>query len=430
VGQGIFGEKTMRKAQKIFLQDVGQRLPQCQDALTVLVGRGLEREAWNTLYKFAHTVKGSGKMVELWNMAESAAEMGTALLLVKDYDVTLTAGVLQYLRERLTEIDEEMTVNSQPFTELPSMEPPAVKGQKILIVDDDRAITALVQEYLEQNGYRVTVCYDTYVAEELLQTEQPDLIVLDILFPCGDGIEFCRRIRSNPQWGIVPVIFLSVKGELQDKLAGFSTGADDYLCKPFKVEELGARIQAILNRLASSRELVLQDELTKVFNRRYLQMRLTKEIAAAKRRDVNFAVAMLDIDYFKKVNDRYGHLVGDEVLQCFTDKLMSNLRAADIICRYGGEEFVILMPDTSLENAYKIILRVQVLIGSQPLQLFKNQMEIAVTFSVGIAGFPQNGSSGEELLAAADHALYEAKVAGRNRVTLFGETASDLAPGR
>jgi two-component system cell cycle response regulator len=283
---------------------------------------------------------------------------------------------------------------------------------------------------LEQNGYRVTVCYDTYVAEELLQTEQPDLIVLDILFPCGDGIEFCRRIRSNPQWGIVPVIFLSVKGELQDKLAGFSTGADDYLCKPFKVEELGARIQAILNRLASSRELVLQDELTKVFNRRYLQMRLTKEIAAAKRRDVNFAVAMLDIDYFKKVNDRYGHLVGDEVLQCFTDKLMSNLRAADIICRYGGEEFVILMPDTSLENAYKIILRVQVLIGSQPLQLFKNQMEIAVTFSVGIAGFPQNGSSGEELLAAADHALYEAKVAGRNRVTLFGETASDLAPGR
>jgi two-component system cell cycle response regulator len=421
VGQGVFGEKTMRKAQKVFLQDVSKRLPQSQAALVMLGERGLEQDAWDTLYKFAHTLKGSGKMVELWNMAEAAAEMGTVLLLVKDYDVPLTAGVLQYLKERLVEINEDLTVHSHPLPELPPVETSVVKGQKIMIVDDDRAMTALVQEYLEQNGYQVTVCYDTYVAEELLPLEHPDLIVLDILFPCGDGIEFCRRIRSNPQWGIVPVIFLSIKGELQDKLAGFSTGADDYLCKPFKVEELGARIQAILKRLAGCRELVLQDELTKVFNRRYLQTCLTKEIAVAKRRNACFGVAMLDIDYFKKVNDHYGHLVGDEVLQCVVDKLVSNLRAADIICRYGGEEFVILMPETSLETAYKILKRLQVHIGAHPLRLLKNKLEITVTFSVGVAGFPQNGSTGEELLAAADHALYEAKFAGRNRVMFFGE---------
>jgi two-component system cell cycle response regulator len=417
LAQSVFGEQTMRKAQKIFLKEIGQRVPSSQAALALLAENGFDREAWDTLYKFAHTVKGSGRMVELWDMAESAAEMSTTLLLIKDYGVTLSTEVLGYLQERLAEIVTKLTVNVQSSVdEVGVPDSLVIGGQKVLIVDDDFAVTGLLKENLEQNGYRVTVCHDTYVAEELLSVEQPDLIVLDIMFPCGDGIEFCRRIRSNPQWAIVPVIFLSVKGELQDKLAGFSTGADDYLCKPFKVEELVVRVQAILNRLSSCRELILQDELTKVFNRRYLQMCLVKEISRSKRRGGNFSLAMLDVDHFKKINDSLGHLVGDEILQCLVDKLLQNLRDADVVCRYGGDEFVILMPETSLLKAYKILERVRQLIVAEPFVLSKNQMTLAVTFSAGVAAFPQGGVTGEELLEAADHALYLAKKAGRNTV--------------
>jgi two-component system cell cycle response regulator len=421
LAQSVFGEKTMRKAQKIFLQEIGQRLPQSQAALAVLADNHFDREAWDTLYKFAHTVKGSGKMVELWNIAESAAEMSTALLLVKDYGVRFDAGVLRYLQERLAEIDEEMAANLKPPPTPNGCNCPVPDGKNILIVDDDRAVTGLLKANLEQNGFQVTVCHDTFVAEELLAVEQPDLIVLDILFPCGDGIDFCRRIRSNPQWAIVPVIFLSVKSELQDKLAGFSTGADDYLCKPFKVEELVARVQVILNRLDSCRELVLLDELTKVFNRRYLQICLTKEISQAKRRGSSFSIAMLDVDFYKKINDNYGHLVGDETLQCLADKLRQNLRDADVICRYGGDEFVILMPETPLVKAGKILERIRQLVVAEPLELPKNQIRIKLTFSTGMATFPQGGVTSEELLKAADRALYQAKEAGRNNVKPYTE---------
>jgi two-component system cell cycle response regulator len=428
LAQSVFGEQTMRKAQQIFLKEVEQRVPQSQTALALLAKNGFDREAWDTLYKFAHTVKGSGKMVELWNMAESAAEMSTALLLIKDYGVTLSAEVQGYLQERLAEIVAELTTAYELSTVETVPDSPAIGGQRILIVDDDPAVTELLKENLEQNGYQVTVCHDTYAAEESLAVEQPDLIVLDIIFPCGDGIEFCRRIRSNPQWAIVPVIFLSVKGELHDKLAGFSTGADDYLCKPFKVEELVARVRAILNRLANCRELVLQDELTRVFNRRYLQMCLVKEISQAKRRGSSFSLAMLDVDHFKKVNDRFGHLVGDEILQCLVDKLVQNLRDADVVCRYGGDEFVILMPETSLLKACKILERVRQLIVAEPFKLSKKQMAITLTFSAGVAAFPQGGVTGEKLLKATDRALYWAKAAGRNNVKPYTEGGLRTVP--
>jgi two-component system cell cycle response regulator len=409
----FLGENIMNRARAIFLRDLEQKAGPIQTALTRLETDGADREALDTLYHFAHTLKGSGKMVELWKIAELAAEIGTTITLVKDYQVELNQGMREFLKERLAEIMRETTID---FRLGESFVCPNSGDKNIMIVDDDPAITELLRENLTHNGFKVTVCQDTAAAEGRMAVEQPDLIVLDILFPSGDGIDFCRRIRSNPQWAIVPVIFLTVKGELQDKLAGFSTGADDYLCKPFKVEELLARIQAILNRIASCQELVLQDELTKVYNRRYLQMCLAKEISQAKRREGSFSIALVDLDYFKKVNDNHGHLAGDELLQRLVDKLNFNLRAADVICRYGGDEFVILMPETAPVKAYKILERLRQLVAAKPLELSKSGLQIGLTLSVGVAGFPQDGTNVEMLLKAADYALYQAKKAGRNRV--------------
>lgn len=410
----------MSKAQKIFLREVTQRAVESQNAISLLEADGYNREAWETLYKFAHTLKGSGQMVQLWRIAESAAEMRTVLVLIKEYDVELSEGILGFLKKKMAEILEETAGYSDSQTETPSKQP-AMAGKKIMIVDDDPAVTELLEEKLKLNGFVVVICHDTYGAEQLLPVEQPDLIVLDIMFPSGDGIEFCRRIRSNSQWAIVPVIFLTVKSELQDKLAGFSTGADDYLCKPFKVEELVARIQAILNRIADCQELMLRDELTKVYNRRYLQMCLAKEIARARQMKSCFSLAIIDLDFFKDVNDRYGHLAGDEVLQYLGDQLVANLRATDVVCRYGGDEFVVVMPETKRTKAYKILERLRQSTAAKPLRLSRPPLEIPLTLSIGAVSLMQIETTGEELLKAADSALYRAKKAGRNNVRFFEE---------
>ncbi|KKM12469.1 hypothetical protein SY88_03465 [Clostridiales bacterium PH28_bin88] len=308
--------------------------------------------------------------------------------------------------------------------EVPSsgVTPPAMAGGKrILVVDDDPAITELVRERLEREGFFVAVCHDTLAAEHYLQVEHPDLIVLDVIMPGGDGIEFCRKIRSDPHQQAVPIIFFSVKGELQDKLVGFATGADDYLPKPFELEELVARIHALLTRLESFKDWAWRDELTRVYNRRYLHRRLEEEVARAQRSNGRFSLAMIDIDLFKNVNDSFGHRVGDEVLRFLVARMTETLRVADVICRYGGEEFVVILPDTPLPEGHLALERLRQAVQAEPLELPGSPMRIPFTISAGVAGFPEDGCTGEELLDAADTAMYRAKEAGRNTVLLSRE---------
>ena len=413
-----YSAETLGKAKDIFLQEVEQRLPLCREALAAFLKEGYNPRACETAYKVVHTLKGSGQMVGLRDIADPAAEMATVLLLLKDYGIGMSDGVLLFLTERMNEINDALK-SIKPKIAEPSGAA-SCGGNRILIVDDDRAVTKLVEESLKQYGYAVTVCHDLSAAEKQLQVEQPDLILLDIVFPADDGIEFCRRIRSNPQWDIVPVIFLTVKDKLQDKLAGFSTGADDYLCKPFKVAELVARIQAVLKRLNACRDLVLQDELTRVYNRRYLELSLKEGIVRAQRLRKNFSLAVVDVDYFKKINDQFGHLTGDETLQRLVDIMLDNLRAADIICRYGGDEFVIVMPDTAMSEAGLVLDRLRRIIAQEPLELPNNHVKIPLTISAGVAAFSPGTSLGD-FLKMADQALYEAKRRGRNQVALFPE---------
>ena len=408
-------QNKLEKAKAIFRQEVQQRLPECQEALSFLKSNGYDAQACETIYRFAHTLKGSGQMVGWWDIADPAAEMATALILLKNYGVEFSTGILNFLNERLEEILNEMNGSSEitssidPFTQTAST-------PKILIVDDDPTITHLVAESLEQNGFEAIVCHDLVTAEQQLRLVQPDLIVLDIILPQESGIEFCRKIRSDPQWRIVPVIFLSVKDQLQDKLAGFSTGADDYICKPFKVEELIARIRAILNRINICHDLIWRDELTHVYNRRYLQQRLKEERSLYRSSGKGFSLAMIDLDFFKEINDRYGHIVGDETLQCLVDKLIANLRTSDVICRYGGEEFVVVLPHTQIGGADNLGEQIRNELQRKKWMHHKTGKPIGmVTASFGIAQLrPEDGP--DSLLERADAKLYEAKAAGRNCV--------------
>ncbi|TCL72302.1 diguanylate cyclase (GGDEF)-like protein [Hydrogenispora ethanolica] len=415
-----FQGATMVKAREIFCNGLQEKMPECGEALAALNAGTASPQAAERVYRFVHTLKGSGRMVGMTAVADAAAAMETALLLLREYDIPWGEGLRRFLNERWAEIlaAVEQCPEESCATVASGFSKP--NGKRILVVDDDPAITTFVRDYLEKNGFAVAVCHDTKTAEESLMAELPDLIVLDMVFPNGDGIEFCRALRSSEAWGMIPVIFLTVKDRLQDKLSGFSTGADDYICKPFKVEELLARIEAVLKRACTNEELILRDELTQAYNRRYLQSFLAAEIARAQRTGEPFSLAMVDLDHFKKINDSHGHLAGDETLQALVQTFLGNLRGTDVICRYGGEEFVIVMPRTPRGDGVKIMERLRQTIAGRPLQLRRSQVEIALTFSAGVAGFPSDGISGEELLRAADQALYRAKAAGRNRVMQAG----------
>lgn len=413
---------TLNKAKEIFLQEVRDRLPEAIEALSILKNEGYIEQASEKLYRFSHTLKGSGQMVNLFDIAEPATEMTVVLLLLKEYGLILDKELLKFLDERMEEIIYQLEnykqTNKPP---IPKVQSSNIK-KRIFVVDDDPAVTSFIKNSLELKGYDVNVYHDIYQAEENLYIYTPDLIVLDIIMSTEeDGIIFCRKIRSDYNCKLVPIIFLSNKNELKDKLEGFATGADDYLCKPFEIEELAARIQALLKRLETQKSLILQDALTGVYNRRYLEQRLVEEIARSNRINGCFSVAMIDMDYFKSVNDKFGHAAGDEVLQVLVKRINENLRNSDVICRYGGEEFVIILPDTAKDHAYRVIERLRQNVGMKSINLTGENTKIDISISGGISSFPEDGTTSRQLIITADSAMYQAKTNGRNKVLVFKE---------
>ena len=408
------------QAQEIFLKEAEKRLIDGEESLKCLLSDADDAEAFSGLYRFVHTLKGSGEMVGLRDLSALAGEVVTVLNLVRKYGVKLDAGIQSFLAEKIDEIHQQIEERQQRRKKKNSrMKKAGLEGvgnKKILVVDDDPTITRLIQESLTVRGFKVLTSHDFEEAEKTLRNEKPDLIVLDIIFPQGNGIEFCRKIRSEHFGKVVPIIFLSVKDDLQDRLSGFACGADDYISKPFVIEELIARITAIFTRVRKYEHLVMKDELTGSFNRRYLSQRLYEEVELAMEKKGSFSLAMVDLDKFKAINDRYGHGVGDEVLKYFVKILKENLRDSDIICRCGGDEFVIIMPETALAEALAVLERVRTHLKANPYRLEPKSTDLYLPFSAGVVNYPESGTSAKELLEAADKAMYQAKESGENRV--------------
>lgn len=404
-------ERTMAKAREIFLREAGKHLQKAQQALSELEANGYDPKICAELYRFAHTLKGSGFMVDLKDIAEPAFEILTALALVENYQVEFGPGLKRFLAKKVDDIKEAVTrlsyENAPSYEEIAS--PHFCETKQILVVDDDSTITDLVKSRLEQEGFDVTVCQNTLQAEQSLRLQKPDLILLDILMPGENGIDFCRRIRSTESHHIIPIIFFTVKGELQDKLLGFATGADDYLAKPFDMKELLARIHAILRRIDVYHDLAWRDELTGVYNRRYLDRRLKEELFRATTSRSKFTIAMIDLDEFKNINDTYGHSAGDQVLKQLANRMVQAFRTTDIICRFGGDEFVVIFPENSSQLADLALKRLQNELASNPIILLNEKTYFDLALSIGMSSFPEDGCTMEDLLAAADAAMYRNK---------------------
>ena len=300
---------------------------------------------------------------------------------------------------------------------------------KVLLVEDDPVQASATKEILQKVGYDVILAEDGITAIKAVKTEKPDIILLDVILPGMDGYEICRWLKIEETTKGIPVIMLTVKKELSDKISGLHIGADDYLPKPYNELELNARIYALLRTKALQDELrmknrqleellhkvnymAITDALTGLYNRRRFHDVLNSEFERARRYTTSFSLVMLDIDHFKRVNDVFGHSAGDNVLKEVASILKNSIREIDTASRYGGEEFMVILPNTARENALVVAERIRLMIGQHAF----GGIDRHITVSIGISGMPDaKVESEEKLIRCADFALYRAKQLGRNR---------------
>jgi diguanylate cyclase (GGDEF)-like protein len=304
---------------------------------------------------------------------------------------------------------------------------------KILVVEDSRAQLDWLVAVLERDGYDVRTAGEGKDAIRKVRVDPPDLVLLDMILPDMDGLEVLRIVKARPEAEFVPVILLSVKSDLDSKVAGLRIGADDFLAKPFAEAELLARCAAML-RIKSLQdqlrrtqqklaEQVITDELTGLKNRRAFDERLSEEFLRAARYSDPVSLIMIDLDHFKRVNDQYGHPFGDVVLRGAAERIRASTRDPDICARYGGEEFAVILPKTHLTGALAVAERIWKQMGSWEVPFPAGAAAaggIRVTASIGIAFYPSKDITTPELLLRfADEALYQAKAAGRNTICIY-----------
>lgn len=308
--------------------------------------------------------------------------------------------------------------------------PRALRG-KILVVDDSPAQAQHLERALLADGHEVAVVGDGASAIRAVRTHAPDLVLLDMILPDMDGLQVLRILKARSEHEFIPVILLSVKADLDQRVKGLRIGADDFLAKPYADTEIQARALAMLrikrlqDELRSAKaeleRLSVTDGLTGLYNKRFLQLRLPEEFARVLRYRDPLSIMMFDLDHFKRVNDTYGHPFGDAVLKATGEVLRSTAREVDLCCRYGGEEFAVILPKTGAAGAQTLAERFLARLR-ETVHRFEGAGDLApadvrVTASVGIAAFPEVDSQ-EGLVQCADAALYVSKRQGRDRVTV------------
>jgi two-component system, cell cycle response regulator len=310
---------------------------------------------------------------------------------------------------------------------------PATEPGRILVVDDNQDNIEIIATRLRFRGYEILEASDGAQALEQVTDHAPDLILLDVMLPDIDGYEISRRIKGSPDLPFIPIILVTARDSTQDKVQGLDAGADDYLTKPINFPELEARVRSMLRikRLQDELELKnrelerlsISDGLTGLYNHRHIHDLLAEEYERVERTRDCMSVAMFDLDRFKSVNDTYGHQAGDKVLVALADILRETARDIDRLGRYGGEEFIALLPETCIEDAAVFVERVRREVSRHHFDIGRDE-PLHMTLSAGVATYPHDlVDSLETLVKLADQALYAAKAGGRDRIVRFDDAA-------
>lgn len=319
----------------------------------------------------------------------------------------------------------------------------------ILAVDDTPENLTVLRQILTRHGYRVRPALSGEIALKAVQTDIPDLILLDVMMPGMDGYEVCNRLKAEARTCDIPVLFISALNETEDKVRGFKAGGVDYITKPFNVGEVLARVETHLAFRNLQKKILKQnvqllaeieereraekalveanrkleflatiDGLTNIPNRRQFDLYLQQEWKRLMREQVPIVVILCDIDYFKLYNDEYGHVAGDKCLKQVAQGIRRSLkRPADFVARYGGEEFAVIMSNTDIDGANKVAEEIRKEIASLKIQHVRSRVGAYVSLSMGVdSTVPDRSGGPESFINEVDQLLYQAKEAGRDRI--------------
>jgi two-component system cell cycle response regulator len=306
---------------------------------------------------------------------------------------------------------------------------------RILIAEDDAISRRILEATLKRSGYDVVAACDGHAAWDALQApDAPRMAILDWMMPGMDGPEVCRAVRKRGDQGYVYLLLLTAREGKQALVEGLEAGADDYLVKPFDAFELKARLDVgrrildlqrqLLSAYEEMRQRATHDALTGVYNRGAILEHLQQEWNRTQREGGTLGVIMCDLDHFKRVNDTYGHQIGDLAIQAMAEACHKTMRPTDIVARYGGEEFIVTLTHTDRTGALKVAERLREAVAEIVLPTDKGVLSF--TISVGVSIYIK-ASRLEQIIGAADQALYAAKAGGRNRVCFGPDAAAEPA---
>lgn len=371
------------------------------------------------IFRFLHSVKGTAGTLQLCGLTAITEQLLAGI----DEDSERVWNRTE-LRNFLFELIEH-TYEYEHFDEVEIKAKPVRDSQAplIQIIDDDISMLILLKDLLEDKGWMVITNADPVKATNQYFEMQPDCLILDIQLPAKDGFQILQEIHLHNEKYFIPKIMISIQNDKHTRIKAFKMGADDFIGKPIDIDEFIVKMERHIQRKKIFDQSVLIDELTQVYNRRFLEDTLPRYFNDYKRSGRHFTISIIDLDHFKRVNDQYGHSVGDLVLVEFAQFIKSNIRSSDLICRYGGEEFVIIFPDTSNDEAKHKLT--ELIKDFSAKKFIQNGYTFSVTFSAGVFTVDHENVTPKEALEEADTSLYEAKRSGRGRVESMQEVGNN-----
>lgn len=375
------------------------------------------KEEQDELKLFFHSLKGTGATFNFENISNIGKEYEDYICSIEnesevsqDVYYTLLKGLAK-VNEEIEKLNKECKIEENEDLSIENEDKLKVNRGTILIVDDDITLLNQLQRVFKYDGYNVIGIDKPQEAIKIIQEENIDIILLDIMMPKIDGFEVFNEIQKEKL--DIPIIFLTGKTFIEDKVSALSSGADDYITKPFKVEEVLARVNRALERNSQYRI----DELTGAYTKKYFRKRIKEAQNKFLKHGEMYSLAFIDIDYFKEVNDTYGHMVGDIILKKFADSIKNTIRSKDELFRFGGDEFIVIFPKAIDNQVYNILERIKKEIQSNVIYCNKTNKQINISFSAGIGTMKDANQSIEELIEITDKYLYISKQQGRNKIT-------------